>query len=30
MARTRQLAAIMFTGIDGYAALIQQDEKKGC
>jgi len=28
MARTRQLAAIMFTGIDGYAALIQQDEKK--
>ena len=28
MARTRQLAAIMFTGIDGYAALIQQDESK--
>ncbi|TFH27413.1 MAG: hypothetical protein E4H10_03975 [Bacteroidia bacterium] len=28
MARTRQLAAIMFSGIDGYAALIQQDEKK--
>jgi len=28
MARTRQLAAIMFTGIDGYAALMQQDESK--
>ena len=28
MARTRQLAAIMFTDIDGYAALMQQDESK--
>ncbi|MCK5066205.1 MAG: hypothetical protein KAR16_02140 [Bacteroidales bacterium] len=28
MARTRQLAAIMFTDIDGYAALMQQDEPK--
>jgi len=26
---TRQLAAIMFTDIEGYTALMQQDEKKG-
>jgi class 3 adenylate cyclase/tetratricopeptide (TPR) repeat protein len=28
MARTRQLATIMFSGIDGYANLMQQDKKK--
>lgn len=28
MARTRQLAAIMFTNIDGYSSLMQQDEPK--
>lgn len=28
MARTRQLAAIMFTNIDGYSSLMQQDESK--
>jgi len=28
MARTRQLAAIMFTDIDGYTTLMQQDESK--
>jgi len=27
--QTRQLAAIMFTDIEGYAALMQQDEQKG-
>jgi len=27
--QTRQLAAIMFTDIEGYTALMQQDEKKG-
>jgi len=29
MATTRQLAAIMFTDIEGYTALMQQDEQKG-
>jgi len=29
MPTTRQLAAIMFTDIEGYTALMQQDEKKG-
>ena len=28
MARTRQLAAIIFTGIDGYAAVLQQNESE--
>ena len=28
MAPTRQLAAIMFTNIDGYSSLMQQDESK--
>ncbi|MCZ6520033.1 MAG: adenylate/guanylate cyclase domain-containing protein, partial [Bacteroidetes bacterium] len=29
MSQTRQLAAIMFTDIVGYTALMQRDEKKG-
>ena len=29
MSQTRQLAAIMFTDIEGYTALMQRDEKKG-